>query len=229
TGRSPPATRWAPRRRWRRSSPCQPISTATTSSTRCGPACSPRSAAMPRPAAPASERSRWPSTRPSASCSPAASHCETTRLASAHFDDRAELDRYPAPVDARPGLRDLHGLVDGIGVDQRIPAESLFGLDERPVGDAGRADGLRRRRRLQLVPAFQLPGRAPLLVPGAHLGGPRAVLRALRCRFGRGVHDQHHVLHACLLLLAVPCTGTLSPDSTNGEHPDPTRTAKLFP
>jgi len=126
------------------------------------------------------------------------------RPRSPHFHDRAELDRDPAPVDSRPGLGDLDRLVHRLGVEHRVAAEHLLGLDERPVGDAGRPHGPGRLRPLELVAGAQLAGRAPLLVPGADLGEPGVELGAARCRLVRGVHDQHHVLHARLLVLGVP-------------------------
>ncbi|HEX6448150.1 MAG TPA: DUF6596 domain-containing protein [Trebonia sp.] len=114
---------------------------------------------------------------------------------SAHLDDRAELDRDPAPVDARPGLRDLDRLVHGRHVQDRESAENLFGLDERAVGDPGAPDGLGGRRGLQLRAAVgQLPGRPHLLVPGRDLAEPLLVGLVLREALRR-VHDQHHVLH----------------------------------
>ena len=73
-GRHPVRDRRASRR-WPRSSPCQPISTATTCSTRCGRPCWPPSAATPRRPGPRASARRWPPTRPSATCSPAASRC----------------------------------------------------------------------------------------------------------------------------------------------------------
>src|SRR6266568_4324812 len=88
---------------------------------------------------------------------------------SAHLDDGADFHGDPAAVDARPGLGDVDGLVDRVRLDHRVPAEHLLGLHERPVGHRARPDGLGRRDTLELVPAVQLPGRAPLLVPGADL------------------------------------------------------------
>jgi len=149
-----------------------------------------------------------------------------------HLEDRAYLDRDPATVDARPGLGDLDGLFYRVGLDGREPAEHLLGLDERPVGDAGRPHGLGRLHTLELMPAVQLSRRAPLLVPGTDLGVPGPVLGRARSRLVRRVHDQHDVLHACLLVLAVPVSGTLSLDSTNGHPPDPTalrKCLKCFP
>ncbi len=126
------------------------------------------------------------------------------RPRSPHFHDRAELDRDPAPVDSRPGLGDLDRLVHRLGVEHRVAAEHLLGLDERPVGDAGRPHGPGRLRPLELVADAQLAGRAPLLVPGADLGVPGVEFGAARRRLVRGVHDQHHVLHTRLLVLGVP-------------------------
>ena len=117
---------------------------------------------------------------------------------SAHLQDRPHLDRDPAAVYAGPGLRDVDRLLDRVRLDRREPAQDLLGLDVRPVGHPGRSHRLRRRRSLELVPALQPPGRAPLLVPGADLGVPGPVLGAVRCRLVRRVHDQHDVLHAIL-------------------------------
>ena len=143
----------------------------------------------------------------------------------AHLHDRADLHRDPAPVDARPRLGDLDGLVHGVRLDGREPAEYLLGLDVRPVGDAGRSDGLGRGYPLEGVPAVQLPGRAPLLVPGIDLAVPGPVFGSARRRLARHVDDQHHVLHVGLLILVVPVAGTLLPHSTNGQPPDPTARA----
>jgi RNA polymerase sigma factor (sigma-70 family) len=126
-------------------------------------------------------------------------------LPSAHLDDRAELDRNPAPFDARPGLRDLDRLVHGRDVQDRKSAEDLFGLDERPVGDPGAPDGLGGRRGLQLRAAVgQLAGRPHLLVPGRDLAEPLLVGLVLRQALRR-VHDQHHVLHDVSLCSRCPC------------------------
>src|ERR1700761_3472493 len=141
---------------------------------------------------------------------------------SAHFDDRADLHGDPAAVDAGPGLGDLDGLVDRVGLDHRVAAERFLGLDERSVGDRTGPDGLRRRRPLELVPAVQLPGRAPLLVPGAGLGVPGTVLGTVRGRLIRCVHDQQHVLHASLLLVVGARLAAPYSRPTNGVFPDPT-------
>jgi RNA polymerase sigma factor (sigma-70 family) len=117
---------------------------------------------------------------------------------SAHLEDGPNLDRDPAAVHCGPGLRDVGGLVDRVRLDDREPAEHLLGLDVGPVGHPGRAHGLGRSRSLELVPAVQPAGRAPLLVPGADLGVPGPVLGAVRCRLVRRVHDQHDVLHVIL-------------------------------
>ena len=74
------ATRYVvrvPRPRWPRSSRSPASWTATGSSTRCGPACSPGWGAKTRPGPPASGRSRWPAIRPSASYSLAACRSDT--------------------------------------------------------------------------------------------------------------------------------------------------------
>ena len=123
---------------------------------------------------------------------------------SAHLQDRPDLDRDPAAVHAGPGLGDVGGLVDRVRLDERVPAEHLLGLDVRPVGQPGRSHRLRRLRSLELVSAFELAGRAPLLVPGADLGVPGPVLGGVRRRLVRRVHDQQHVLHVSLPLLARP-------------------------
>ena len=140
----------------------------------------------------------------------------------AHLDDRPDLNRDPAAVDAGPRLRDLDGLVDGVGVDHRVTAEHLLGLDERPVGDRAGAHRLRRPRALQLVPAVKPPGRSPLLVPGADLRVPAPVLGAVRRRLVLGVQDQQHVLHAGLLLVTGARLAAPFAPSTNGADPDPT-------
>lgn len=54
-------------------------------------------------------------------------------VGSAHLNDRPGLDGDPAQVDTRPGFRDLDRFVDRTGVDHRIAAERLPGLDEWPV------------------------------------------------------------------------------------------------
>jgi RNA polymerase sigma factor (sigma-70 family) len=124
---------------------------------------------------------------------------------SAHLDDWAELDRDPAPLDARPGLRDLDRLVHGRDIQDREAAEDLFGLDERPVGDPGAPDGLGGRRGLQLRAAVgQLPGRPHLLVPGRDLAEPLLVGLVLCQALGR-VHDQHHVFHDVSFCSRCPC------------------------
>ncbi len=100
------------------------------------PACSPGWGAKTRPGPPASGRSRWPAIRPSASYSLAA--CRSDARARSHLHDGPDLDGHPAAVDAGPGLRDVHGLLDGVGVEDGEPAERLLGLHERAVGDAAR-------------------------------------------------------------------------------------------
>jgi RNA polymerase sigma factor (sigma-70 family) len=149
---------------------------------------------------------------------------------SAHLQDRPNLDRDPAPVHARPGLRDVGRLVDGVRLDGREPAEHLFGLDVGPVGHPGRSHGLRGPRSLELVSALQPAGRPPLLVPRADLGVPGPVLGAVRRRLVRRVHDQHHVLHENLPPRRAP-SGRLHPlheprfrDSDNPAEEFPPRT-----
>ncbi|MGD0701750.1 MAG: sigma-70 family RNA polymerase sigma factor [Trebonia sp.] len=115
---------------------------------------------------------------------------------SAHLDDRANLHRDPAAVHARPGPGDVDRLVDRVGLEHRVTAEHLLGLDIRPVGHHARPHGPGRRRPLQLGAAVgQLAGRAPLLVPGADLREPRAVLGGARGGLVRRVHEQQYVLH----------------------------------
>jgi RNA polymerase sigma factor (sigma-70 family) len=146
---------------------------------------------------------------------------------SAHLENRPNLDRDPAAVHARPGLRDVGGLVDRVRLDGREPAEHLFGLHVGPVGHPGRPHGLRRPRSLELVSALQPAGRAPLLVPGADLGVPGPVLGAVRRRLVRRVHDQHHVLHASLPLHAAPPAGART-HSTNPRTEIPTPGQKFL-
>jgi RNA polymerase sigma factor (sigma-70 family) len=121
-----------------------------------------------------------------------------------HLHQGAELDRDPAAVDARPGLRDLDRLVHGLDIEHREAPDDLLGLDVRTVGDPRPADGLGRARRLKLRAAVgELAGRAHLLVPGPDLGVPLLVAVVLLEALGR-VHDQHHVLHVLLLLIGAP-------------------------
>ena len=108
------------------------------------------------------------------------------RLSSAatlHLDDGPDLDRHPALVHPGPGLRDLDGLLDGVGVEYRVPAERLLGLHERAVGDAAGPHRLGRGRRRQLVSGLDELARAAaaLLVPGADLGVPLLALRPRTC------------------------------------------------
>ena len=146
---------------------------------------------------------------------------------SAHLEDRPNLDRDPAAVHAGPGLGDVDGLVNRVRLDGREPAEHLFGLDVRPVGQPGRSHRLRRPRSLELVSAFQPAGRAPLLVPGADLRVPGPVLGAVGGRLVRRVHDQQHVLHVSLPLLGAPPAGART-DSTNPRPAIPTPPRKIF-
>ena len=165
-------------------------------------ACWPASAATTRPAPRASGHSRWPATRPSASCSPAA--CRSKLSPALHLHDGADLDRHPAPVHSGPGLGDLDGLLDGVGLQHRVSAERLLGLHERPVGDAAGAYRPGRGRRCELVPALdQLAGAAAgLLVPGPDLGVPRLAF-SLGHGLGRlGVQEQDDVFHGCLHMSA---------------------------
>src|ERR1700733_7927864 len=142
---------------------------------------------------------------------------------SAHLEGRPDLDRDPAPVDARPGLGDVDGLVHRVGLDDRVPAEHLLGLDERPVGDRAGPDGFRRLRPLKLVPAVEPAGRAPLLVPGADLGVPGAVLGGVRLRLVRRVQQKQYVLHASLLLVAGARLPAPYTHPTNAIRANPTR------
>ena len=145
---------------------------------------------------------------------------------SAHLQDRPNLDRDPAPVHAGPGLGDVDGIFNRVRLDRREPAEHLLGLDVGPVGHPGRSHGLRRRRPLELVPALQPAGRAPLLVPGADLGVPGPVLGAVRGRLVRRVHDQHDVLHAILPPHRAPAGART--DSTNPRPAIPTPRPEIF-
>ena len=205
------------------------------------PACWPAWAATTRPATPASGRSRWPATRPSASCSPAAcpsegpavtpSHicrarhvCSVTRSAGrSHLHDGPDLDRDPAPVHPGPGLGDLDGLLDGVGLQDRVPAERLLGLHERAVGDAAGPHRLGRGRRGQLVAALdELAGpAAALLVPGPDLGVPGLAFRLGHGPGRLGVQQQNDVLHVASSFSGAPrwrpCIS-----STNGAPPFPT-------
>jgi RNA polymerase sigma factor (sigma-70 family) len=118
-----------------------------------------------------------------------------------HVDDGPELYREPALVDARPGLGDLDGLVVRVGLQDRVPADHLFGLDERPVGHGRPADRLCRLGPLQLLAAVrQLAAGAPLLVPGEDLRVPGLPHLLRDLVESRRVHDQHHVLHLLFLL-----------------------------
>src|SRR6185437_8656636 len=232
-----------PRPRWPRSSRWPATWTGTACSTRCGPACSLAWAVTTRPGKPASGRSRWPATRPNASSSPAACRSEPCPLARApptslcylsmallHLDHGPDLDRHPALVHPGPGLGDLDGLLDGVGVEHRVPAERLLGLHERAVGDAAGAHRLGRGRRGELVAGLdELAGTAAaLLVPGADLGVPLLAFglgHALR-RFG--VQQQDHVFHG------LPPGSAGAPIwrpfiyATNGAAPDPTPPRKKF-
>ena len=119
-----------------------------------------------------------------------------------HLDERPDLDRHPAAVHPGPGLGDLHGLLDGVGLEHRVAAERLLGLHERPVGDTAGADRLGRVRRRELASAVdQLAGpAAALLIPRADLGVPRLAFgfgHVLGCL---GVQQQDDVLHVCLLV-----------------------------
>ena len=133
-----------------------------------------------------------------------------------------DLHGDPAPVDAGPGLGDLDGLVDRVGLDHRVPAENLLGLDERAVGDpAARTvfavdGGCSRARRpaARSRPTSRTRPRPPRTtrrtrgVPGSG---------------SRRVQDQQHVLHASLLLVAGPAYEAPSTPPTNAASPDPTR------
>src|SRR6266567_7010730 len=145
-----------------------------------------------------SARSKSPSTRTSAAVKRPASSLkteETCPLNSVEFtgtpatlrrwrpcssalprvlDYRPDLDRA-----AGPGLRHLERLVEVLDVDEREPADDLFGLDERPVRDGNPAvlarDGGRRARALELFAANDLAGLRVLLEPlaGRRIGGHR--------------------------------------------------------
>ena len=171
------------------------------------PACWPAWAATTRPATPASGRSRWPATQPNASCSPAACPSDCPAVTplkqlpgASHLDDGPDLDRHPAAVHPGPGLSDLDGLLDGVGIQDRVPAERLLGLHERAVGDAAGAYRLGRGRRGQLVAGLDELARsaAALLVPGADLGVPGLAFRLGHVPGRLGVQQQNDVLHGCL-------------------------------
>lgn len=146
---------------------------------------------------------------------------------SAHLDDRAELDRDPAPLHARPALRDLDRLIHGPDVEDRVAADDLLGLDVRPVGDPGGPHCPGGVRGLELGPSVgQLAGRAHLLVPGPDLGEPLPVGLVLGQALRR-VHDQHHVLHCGSLRSRCPARhpltahherGTPAPDTDHEEN-----------
>src|ERR1700691_3622961 len=109
----------------------------------------------------------------------------------------ADLAGHPAAVHAGPGLGDLDGLVDGVGLQDRVPAERLLGLHERPVGDAAGPHGPGFRRRRELVPALGQLARAAaaLLIPRADLRVPGLALLLGHALGSRGVQQQNDVLH----------------------------------
>jgi RNA polymerase sigma factor (sigma-70 family) len=139
--------------------------------------------------------------------------------AALHLHHGPDLDGHPPLVHAGPGLGDLDGLLDGVGVEHRVPAERLLGLYERAVGDAAGPDRPGRAGRRELVAGFgQLAGTAAaLLVPGADLGVPLLAF-GLGHALGRlGVQQQDDVLHG------------LPPDLVGRPHGIPTsvpRTAR---
>jgi RNA polymerase sigma factor (sigma-70 family) len=134
-----------------------------------------------------------------------------------HLHDGPDFDRHPAAVHAGPGLGDLHGLLDGVGLEHRVPAERLLGLHERAVGHAAGAYRLGRGRRGELVSALDQLARpaAALLVPGPDLGVPGLAFGLRHAPGCLGVQEQNDVLHVCLhvrrlrddILQPVPRTG----------------------
>jgi len=128
------------------------------------------------------------------------------RATPSHLHRAPDLDRHPAAVHAGPGLRDVHGLLDGVGLEHRVPAESLFGLYERAVGDAAGPDRLGRVRRLQLVSGLDQLARAAaaLLIPGPDLGEPRLAFGLGHVPGRLGVHEQNDVLHGRLPISGAP-------------------------
>ena len=183
------------------------------------------SAAATRPGKPASGRSRWPSTRPSASSSPAVCRSERRGATSPHGPD---LDRHPALVHPGPGLGDLDGLLDGVGLEHRVPAERLLGLHERAVGDAAGAGGLRGGRRRELVTGLDELARtaAALLVPGADLGVPLLALGLGHGPRRLGVQQQDDVLHVCLQ--CIPRDATMASPHPFHERPGPVSDTAVF-
>jgi RNA polymerase sigma factor (sigma-70 family) len=168
------------RKHWPRSNRWPASSTDTGCSTRCEPGCSPSSAVRTRPGRRTSERSHWPLTRPNASCSPAASQ-------TLHRHDGPDLHDDQVAVHARPGLGDLHGLVDGVGLEHRVAAQDLLRLHEWAVEHAAGLDRLDLFDRVELVPGVgKLAGAPPLLIPGADLLHPRLEVgaRQLLARLG---------------------------------------------
>jgi RNA polymerase sigma-70 factor (ECF subfamily) len=144
------------------------------------------------------------------------------RLSFLHRHRGPDLDRDPAPVHPGPGLRDLHRLLEGVGVEDRIPAERLLGLHERPVGDPAGPHGPGRGRRLELVPGLGQLARAAaaLLVPGPDLGVP-GLLLGLGQAVGRvGVHDQDDVFH-CSPPFGTGATMTPFIQIHERDHPGP--------
>jgi hypothetical protein len=128
---------------------------------------------------------------------PAERELLSRRLSFLHLHHGTDLDRHPAAVHARPGLGDLDGLVDGVGLQDGVPAESLLGLHERPVGDAAGPHGPGFRRRRELVPALGQLARAAaaLLIPRADLRVPGLALLLGHALGSRGVQQQNDVLH----------------------------------
>jgi len=149
------------------------------------------------------------------------------RLWFLHFHHGTHLDRHPAAVHARPGLGDLDGLLDGVGLQDRETAERLLGLHERTVGDAAGPDRLGGGGRRQLVPALGQLARAAaaLLVPGADLRVPGLALLLGHAAGRLGVQQQNDVLHD---QVSIPSSET-STHSTNGAAPFPTPARIIFP
>jgi RNA polymerase sigma factor (sigma-70 family) len=143
-----------------------------------------------------------------------------------HLHHGPDLDGHPAPVHPRPGPGDLHGLLDGVGLQHGVPAERLLGLHERAVGHAAGPYRLGRGRRSELVPALDQLARsaAALLVPGPDLGVPRLAFGFGHVPGCLGVQQQDDVLHGCLPCIPREChDGIPRTGSTNGTGPFPTR------
>jgi hypothetical protein len=58
------------------------------------------------------------------------------------LDDRPNLEGDQPAIHARPGLRELNCFVDVVRLEDRVAADDLLGLDERPIRDGRPADRL---------------------------------------------------------------------------------------